>query len=141
MVDILLSVEPNYFAEVEEGIWYRETFSLRKSFCLDAVIEVTKVKNYYLVIRNDRFAFPNNTFEEFTYAYILRINNGGILSEFKIYVDSRDKEVIKNTAINRINSLNNIIIGRTICSDFCSVGFHNTSLLRQSSPTTIVLSA
>ena len=45
MVDILLSMKPNYFAEVEEGIWYRETFSIRKSFCLDVDIDITKIKN------------------------------------------------------------------------------------------------
>lgn len=141
MVDILLSIRPNYFTQVEEGIWYRETFSIRKSFCLDVDIDVTKIKNHYLVIRNDRFVFHNGDLDEYTYAYILKSNRSGSLAEFKIYVDSRDKEVIKNTAIDQINLLDRIIVRRSQCSKFSNIIFPGTPLFRQSDPTMIVLNA
>lgn len=139
MVDILLSIKPNYFAEVEEGVWYRENFSLKKSFCLNVDIDITKIKNYYLVIRNDKFVYQNGDNDEYTYAYILK-SKCGTLIEFKIYVDSKDKEVIKNTATKQINLLDRIIMRRSQCSEFFNIKFPGTPLLRQSNPKMIVLS-
>jgi hypothetical protein len=140
MVDILLSAKPDYFSKVREGEWYQESFSLNKSFSLNVVLETTKVGPLYVVIKTENFCFVDSC-EKVTYVYVLRQNKCGLMSEFKVYVNSTNSETIKKVVIDKIAHLDRIIHARTCSSNFHRVTTKGTSVYRQDAPASIVLTA
>lgn len=141
MVDVLLSLKPNYFKEMVDGEWYRETFSVRKSYSLDVVLETIKLDRYYLMVRSEKYNFQNFRPDKVIYVYILRQNYDDSLSEFKVHVDKQFSGCgsLKKILEDNIKPMSDKIIKATMGSKFSKTMFNGTKLMRRVEPLPILV--